>query len=113
CPLGVYYPYPPSLGESGVQWTGLALFDGQSLEPQDGRGVFLDMNLNRYLGYRESVDQAWHRLGLLKPGETFSRSNYQACVEATVARLKQEKLISERVAAQYLQQASQVDFPGP
>ena len=46
CPLGLYYPYPPSRGESGVGWTGFAAFDGQSLEPLDGRGVFVDMNLN-------------------------------------------------------------------
>ncbi len=75
CPLGLYYPYPPSRGENGVGWTGFASFDGQSLEPLDGRGVFVDMNLNRYLDHRESVDQAWHRLGLLTPGEKFSRSN--------------------------------------
>ena len=111
CPLGLYYQYPPSLGESGISWTGFATFDGQSLEPLDGRGVFVDMNLNRYLDHRESVDQAWHRLGLLRPGETFSRSKYQACVEAAVGKLKQEKLITERVAAQYIQKASQVDLP--
>ena len=112
CPLGLYFQFPPSMGESGVAWTGFATFDGQSLEPQDGRGVFVDMNLNRYLDYRESVDQAWHRLGLLQPGEKFSRSKYQACVEAAVDKLKQEKLITERVAALYIQQASEVDFPG-
>jgi len=113
CPLGLYYPYPPGVDErmSGML-TGFASFDGQSLEPQDGRGVFVDMNLNRYLDHRESVDQAWHRLGLLKPGEKFSRSKYQACVEAAVDKLRQEKLITERVAARYIQQATEVDFPG-
>ncbi len=112
CPLGLYYPYPPSRGDSGVGWTSFASFDGQSLEPLDGRGVFVDMNLNRYLDHRESVDQAWHRLGLLKPGEKFSLSKYQACVEAAVDKLKQEKLITERVAARYVQHASEADFPG-
>ncbi len=112
CPLGLYYPHPPSRGNNGDSWTSFAAFDGQSLEPLDGRGVFVDMNLNRYLDQREDVDQAWQRLGLLKPGERFSRSRYQACVEASVARLQQEKLITERVAAQYLQEASRVDFPG-
>jgi len=113
CPLGLYYPYPQGLDERmGRMYTGFATFDGQSLEPLDGRGVFVDMNLNRYLDPQESVDQAWHRLGLLKPGETFSRSKYQACVEAAVDKLKQEKLITERVAARYVQQASGVDFPG-
>ncbi len=112
CPLGLYYQYPPRRGEGGMGWTGFAPFDGQSLEPLDGRGVFVDMNLNRYLDHRESVDQAWHRLGLLKPGEKFSRSEYQACVEDAVGKLKKEKLITERVAARYIQQASGVDFPG-
>jgi len=112
CPLGLYHPYPPGRGESGVVWADFAPFDGQSLEPLDGRGVFVDMNLNRYLDHRESVDQAWHRLGLLKPGEKFSRSKYQACVEAAVDKLKREKLITERVAARYVQQASEADFPG-
>lgn len=70
------------------------------------------MNLNRYLDQRESMEQAWQRLGLLKPGERFSRSKYQACGEASVAELKQEKLITERGAARYLQEASRVDFPG-
>jgi len=114
CPLGLYYPYPYPLGlaRTGPQYTGFASFDGQSLEPLDGRGVFVDMNLNRYLDHRESVDQAWHRLGILKPGEKFSRSKYQACVEAAVDKLKQEKLITERVAARYSQQASVANFPG-
>jgi len=113
CPLGLYYQYPQGFDERrGRMYTGFAPFDGQSLEPMDGRGVFVDMNLNRYLDHRESVDQAWHRLGLLNPREKFSRSKYQACVEATVAKLKQEKLITERVAARYVQQASVADFPG-
>ena len=112
CPLGLYFPHPPSRGGNGDSWTSFAAFDGQSLEPQDGRGVFVDMNLNRYLDQRESVVQAWQRLGLLKPGERFSRSKYQACVEASVAALKQERLITERGAARYLQEASRVDFPG-
>ncbi|TDI10956.1 MAG: hypothetical protein E2P08_01155 [Acidobacteria bacterium] len=112
CPLGLYYPYPPSRGESGVGWTGFAAFDGQSLEPLDGRGVFVDMNLNRYLDHRESLDQAWHRLGLLTPGEKFSRRKYQACVEAAVGQLKQEKLITDRGAARYIQKASEADLPG-
>ena len=112
CPLGLYYQYPLGLARSGNGYTGFATFDGQSLEPLDGRGVFVDMNLNRYLDHRESVDQAWHRLGLLKPGEKFNRSKYQACVEAAVDKLKADRLITERVAARYIQEASVADFPG-
>ena len=70
------------------------------------------MNLNRYQDHRESVEEAWHRLGLLKPAENFSRAKYQACVEASVAKLQQEKFISEQVAGMYIQQASETDFPG-
>jgi len=113
CPLGLYFQFPPGVAEQiGDMFSGFASFDGQSLEPLDGRGVFVDMNLNRYLDHRESVDQAWQRLGLLEPGEKFSRSKYQACVEAAVVKLKQEKLITERVAARYIQEASVADFPG-
>ncbi len=113
CPLGLYFQYPPGVAEQiGNMFSGFASFDGQSLEPLDGRGVFVDMNLNRYLDHRESVDQAWHRLGLLKPGERFSRTEYQACVEAAVGNLKEDRLITERVAARYIQEASEADFPG-
>ena len=111
CPLSLYYSYPTSLGEGGDGSTGFAAFDGHSLEPQDGRGVFVDINLNRYRDHRESVDQAWHRLGLLRPGEKFNRGKYQACVAAAVDKLKQDKLMTERVAARYVQQASVLEFP--
>ncbi len=113
CPLGLYHSYPQGVAPGlGDKLTGFAAFDSQSLEPLDGRGVFVDMNLNRYLDHREGVDQAWRRLGLLKPGERFSRSKYQACLEAAVAKLRQGKLITERVAARYIQEASEADLPG-
>ena len=111
CPLGVYYPYPPSMGENGVNWTAFAPFDGRSLEPQDGRGVFVDMNLNRYLDHRESVQNAWQRLGLLAEGETFTRASYRACVEAAVAGLKRTGFLTEQAAALYIQQAAESDLP--
>ncbi len=112
CPLGMFFQFPPSMEEGGSGWTGFAPFDGQSLEPQDGRGVFVDMNLNRYQDHRESVEEAWHRLGLLKPAEKFTRAKYQACVEASVAKLQQERFFTEQVASLYIQQASETDFPG-
>ena len=71
-----------------------------------------DMNLNRYLDYRENVEQAWHRLGLLKPGEKFTRSTYRACVEDTVAKLQSENFISARVAVMYIEEAEKDDLPG-
>jgi len=111
CPLGLYFPFPPSRGLGGATLTGFAEFDGKSLEPEDGRGVHVDMNLNRYLDHRESVEQAWHRLGLLAVGETFNRSKYQECVEKTVSGLKKDGLIGEEAAIRYIQEASKTAFP--
>ena len=111
CPLGVFYPYPPAMGAGGVSWTAFAPFDGRSLEPQDGRGVFVDMNLNRYLDHREDVQQAWQRLGLLKDKEKFNRESYRACVETVVAELKRTRFLTEQAAAIYLQQSSEVVLP--
>lgn len=111
CPLGVFYPYPPAMGAGGVSWTAFAPFDGRSLEPQDGRGVFVDMNLNRYLDHREDVQQAWQRLGLLKDKEKFNRESYRACVETVVAGLKRTRFLTEQAAAIYLQQSSEVVLP--
>ena len=110
CPRGVYYPYPPSMGAGGVNWTAFAPFDGRSLEPQDGRGVFVDMNLNRYLDERESIQQAWQRLDLLKSGERFDGETYRACVQTTVDRLKRTGFLTEQAANLYVQQASQLEF---
>ncbi len=112
CPRGLYYPYPASRGGGGLGTTGFAAFDGKSLEPHDGRGIFVDMNLNRYLDYRENLEQAWHRLGLLKAGEKFTRSAYQACVEDAVAKLQSESFISARVAAMYIEEAEKDQLPG-
>ncbi len=112
CPRGLYYPYPASRGGGGLGTTGFAAFDGKSLEPHDGRGIFVDMNLNRYLDYRENLEQAWHRLGLLKPGEKFTRSAYQACIEKAVAKLQSEKFISDRGAVLFIEEAAEVDLAG-
>ena len=113
CPLGVYYPYPPSLGGRGVGTTGFAAFDGTSLEPLDGRDVFVDMNRNRYPDYRETVTQAWRRLGLLEPGVSFGRTVYVDCVRASVRELREEQLITEDRAALYIEEAAQAELPTP
>ncbi len=113
CPVGVYYPYPPSLGGRGVGTTGFAAFDGTSLEPLDGRGVFVDMNRNRYPDYRETATQAWRRLGLLEPGVPFGRTAYVDCVRASVRELREEQLITEDRAASYLEEAAQAELPTP
>ncbi len=112
CPRGLYYPYPASREGGGIGTTGFASFDGKSLEPHDGRGIYVDMNLNRYLDYRESIEQAWHRLGLLKRGEKFTRRAYQACVEDAVAKLQSENFISARVATMYIEEAEKDNLLG-
>ena len=112
CPRGLYYPYPASREGGGIGTTGFASFDGKSLEPHDGRGIFVDMNLNRYLDYRESIEQAWLRLGILKPGEKFTRSAYQACIEKAVAKLQSENFISARGAVLFIEEAAKVDLAG-
>ena len=111
CPLGLYHQYPVSRGAGGAGQTGFVLFDGRSLEPLDGRGVFVDMNLNRYLDQRESVEEAWHRLDLLKPGESFTRSRYRQCIQETVDQLRRAGLMTQGVADLYMKEAVVVEFP--
>ena len=111
CPLGVYYPYPASLGEGGVGTTAFAAFDGKRLEPLDGRGVFVDMNLNQYPDTRETVTQAWRRLGLLQPRVEFRREIYLDCVRASVAELRKENFITEERASLYIEEAVQAELP--
>lgn len=111
CPLGVYHPYPAHAGENGVGTTGFAAFDGESLEPLDGRGVFVDMNLNGYQDLRETVTGAWRRLGLLGEQESFTRKRYVACVQDTVNNLRAERLLSESFAGQYVENAGVRPLP--
>jgi hypothetical protein len=122
CPLGVYYPFPPPEGRVG--YTGFAAFDGESEEPFDGRAIqqqgdyphiavatFADMNLNGFRDYRESVTQAWRRLGLLRPDQSFSRDDYIACVQQKVAELIDKKFISDKVGGHYIEQARSAELP--
>jgi len=111
CPLGVFYPYPPSSGNKGRYDTAFAEFDGKGVEPVDGRGVFVDMNRNGYRDQRESVSEAWRRLGLLKPGESFSREKYVECVRTAVSKLTRQGFISEQAALSYIEQARPAEFP--
>lgn len=103
CPLGVYHIFPPGVdpGRRGGQETSLARFDGINLEPLDSRGELVDMNGNGMRDKRETLTQAWQRLGLLKPGETFSRAGYTSCVNAAAARLVAEGLLPKKVAEDY------------
>lgn len=111
CPLGVYFPYPPLHSVGGVGSTGFAAFDGTNLEPLDGRLVNVDMNGNGKRDRRETATEAWQRLGLLKPGEAFTRAKYVTCVQDTAAKLRKENFITDNVASQYVQEAKTKELP--
>ena len=111
CPVGVYHAFPPSRGSGGVGSTALALFTGQGIEPVDGRVIYVDMNGNGRRDQRETMTEAWRRLGLLKPDEAFSRDKYVACVQRTVEALRKEHLLTEKGATLYLEEASVRPFP--
>jgi len=111
CPVGVYHAYPQSGGSDGVGSTGLALFTGQGVEPVDGRVVFVDMNGNGRRDKRETMTQAWRRLGMLKAAEAFGRAKYVECIKGTVEKLRKENLLTARGAEQYISEAESREFP--
>lgn len=110
CPLGVFFPFPPSAGYSGEGSTGFADFNPQELEPLDGQGNFVDMNRNGYRDQRESIQQAWIRLKLLQPGQSFGREEYAKCVQSAAAKLAKEGFIKEPAVQAYVKQAQQVEL---
>ena len=113
CPLGVYYIFPPQLdpGRRGGQETAFAAFDGTNLEPLDGRGVFVDMNRNGVRDKRETVAQAWQRLGLLKAGQKLTQAAYVTCVKAAATKLVKEGLLPNKVGEFYVERASRTHLP--
>ncbi|MCZ6624325.1 MAG: hypothetical protein O7B35_08870, partial [Deltaproteobacteria bacterium] len=111
CPLGRYYPFPPTRGTRGAGSTGFAAYDGTTLEPLDGQLMFVDMNENGRRDNSETVTKAWRRLGLLKAGETFSRAKYVACVQSTAAKLRKESLITQNIASLYVEDARKEALP--
>ena len=108
CPLGVYFAYPPELdpGRRGGQETAFAVFDGINLEPLDGRGIFVDMNGNGTRDKRETLSQAWQRLGLLKQGQQMTSAAYQTCVKDAAAKLVKQGLLPAKVGEYYVEKAS-------
>ena len=122
CPTGIYYPFPPSVGATGQGTTGFVSFDGKGLEPYDGRGAvksdednwyynFVDMNRNGYRDFKETMTQAWRRLGLIKPTETFGRAAYTACVQKAVDKLLADRIITSKTAEFYKEDAATTRFP--
>jgi hypothetical protein len=107
CPLGVYYADPADAPNDrrAAQTTGFAAFDGISLEPLDFLGNFVDMNGNGIRDIRETVTQAWRRLGLLESDREFTRGRYTACVSQAANKLVQEGFLPPRVAAWYQKEA--------
>jgi hypothetical protein len=122
CPTGAFHPFPESQGAGGQGVTGFAPFSGEGLEPIDGRGAvkfdgdnwyynFVDMNRNGYRDFRETMTQAWRRLGLIRHNETFSRAHYAACIQKAVDKLLAERFILPRTAQFYLDQGKSMVFP--
>ena len=112
CPLGVYFPYPPSRGTRGGGTTALAPFDGESLEPEDGRKNYVDMNQNGRRDRRETVTEAWQRLGLIEGDEKFNRDRYVECIKAATSGLTKEGFITKEIADLYIREsAERQDLP--
>lgn len=107
CPLGERFVFPPAHGVSrrSFQETAFAAFDGTNLEPLEGHGGFIDMNHNGMRDRRETIREAWMRLGLIKPGEPFGRRAYVACVANTAAKLVSEGFLPPGLIAWYVKRA--------
>lgn len=109
CPLGVYYPWPSSTDGN----TRFASFDGSGVEPLDEKKHYVDMNRNGAWDFIETPTQAWRRLGLLKPGEQFSRERYVDCVRSAAGALRDQGFMSAAIAADYERQAREAPLPNP
>lgn len=115
CPLGVYYEYP----KTGSGSTSFAAFTGsdgateEGLEPLDEQGVFVDMNRNGVWDGRETPTEAWHRLGLLEPGEELTQKRYVQCIEDVATQLGEEGFFSSATVDRYIKEAQRRDLaPG-
>jgi hypothetical protein len=113
CPLGQYFPFPPTRGNNSASAgnTTFASYDGAGLEPLDGQLMYVDMNKNGRRDTRETVTQAWRRLGLLSASEAFSREKYVACVQQASAKLRAEKFFTDKTVHVYADEAAKVQLP--
>jgi hypothetical protein len=87
--------------------TDFAAFDGLNPEPLDGRGKLVDMNGDGRRDRRETVTEAWRRLGLLEPDQSFDRQRYVACVTGAVSKLVGQGLLPEALATHYIDGAKE------
>ena len=55
---------------------------------------------------RETIAQAWTRLGLLKSGERFDRRRYVACIANAAATLVEQGLLPQSLLAYYAKRAT-------
>ena len=113
CPLGRYYPFPAMRGNNSQSagLTSFAPYDGAGLEPLDGQLMYVDMNRNGRRDNRETVTQAWRRLGLLTANESFGRAQYVACIEAAAAKLRNERFFTDATVLQYMEEANKAELP--
>ncbi len=109
CPLGIYYPWP----ENGAGETAFAGYTGTGLEPLDEKEVFVDMNRNGIWDNRETVTNAWRRLGLLAANEEFNREKYVRWVRAAAGQLQQTGFFSDATVSRYVKQAGSRELALP
>jgi len=113
CPLGQYFPFPPTRGNNSGSAgnTSFASYDGAGLEPLDGQLMYVDMNKNGRRDTRETITQAWRRLGLLSQTEPFTREKYVACVQQASAKLRDEKFFTDETVRIYADESANVQLP--
>jgi hypothetical protein len=107
-PLGVYYPFP----KDGAYETAFAPFDGEGLEPRDEAGMFIDMNRNGVWDRRETVTQAWVRLGLLGHGKDFTRKLYVERITQAAEALRAQGFFDDAAVATTITRAQNADLFG-
>jgi hypothetical protein len=73
--------------------------------------IFVDLNGNGVRDKRETLSQAWQRLGLLKPGHKLTQAAYASCVNAAAAKLVKEGLLPKKVGEFYAEQANKARLP--
>jgi hypothetical protein len=73
--------------------------------------MYVDMNRDGRRDNRETVTQAWRRLGLLSANENFSREKYVACVQRSAEKLRDGKFFTASTVAEYLDEAKKAELP--